>query len=86
MTQYNTKYYAPIFGQEATERLEKFASLVERGRIKADVDIKEVALNVVAGNYTGDFSEMIKPKQFSEATLEKRYQAALQKLNTKYGK
>ena len=86
MTQYNTKYYAPIFGEEETQSLEKFASLVERGRIKPEVNTKDVAIKIIKGEYTGDFSEMIKPKQFSEATLEKRYQAALQKLNTKYGK
>lgn len=85
MTQFTEKYYAPILGKDVAEKLEKFATMVKNGRVKEEVDVVEVSRQIVNG-IDVDLTTLTKSKQFSQATIDKRYEAALAKLNKKFGK
>lgn len=87
MTKFVEKYFAPIIGGEKATLLEDFAMKNEQGKIKNDVILDNVVIDIVMGVRT-DLSGLIKPvtRKMSQATIDKRYAKALAKLNEKYGK
>lgn len=87
MTKFVEKYFVPIFGEEQAKLLEDFARKYQQGKIKDDVNQYEVAFRIAGGYYT-DITEFIKPtsRVYTQATIDKRYAKALEKLNAKYGK
>ena len=87
MTKFVEKYFAPILGEAEAQLLEDFATKFQQGKIKDDVNQYEVAHRIVGG-YCTDITEYIKPthRVYSQATIDKRYNKALEKLNAKYGK
>lgn len=87
MTKFVEKYFVPIMGKEEAELLEDFAMKFEQGKIKYGIVTKNIVDEIVYGLRT-DLSDLLKPitRKPTQATIDKRYAKALEKLNAKYGK
>ena len=87
MTKFVEKYFAPILGETEAQLLEDFATKFQQGKIKDGVNQYDVAIRIVNGDCT-DISAYVKPthRVYSQATIDKRYNKALEKLNAKYNK
>lgn len=87
MTKFVEKYFAPIIGYGKASLLEDFAMKFEQGKIKDDVVTDNIVVDIVYGVRT-DLSDLLKPitRKPTQATIDKRYAKALEKLNAKYGK
>lgn len=87
MTKFVEKYFVPILGEEEAKLLEDFAMKFQQGKIKDGVNQYEIAYRI-AGGYCTDITAYIKPthRVYTQATIDARYNKALEKLNAKYGK
>ena len=87
MTKFVEKYFAPIIGYGKASLLEDFAMKFEQGKIKDDVVADNIVVDIVYGVRT-DLTDLLKPitRKPTQATIDKRYAKALEKLNAKYGK
>lgn len=87
MTKFVEKYFAPVIGYDEAKLLEDFVMKFQQGKIKDGVNQYEVAIRIVEGDCT-DITSYIKPtsRVYTQATIDKRYAKALEKLNAKYGK
>lgn len=87
MTKFVEKYFAPIIGYEKASLLEDFAMKYEQRKIKDDVLADTVVFDIIC-NVRTDIADLLKPitRKPTQATIDKRYAKALEKLNAKYGK
>ena len=87
MTKFVEKYFAPIIGEESASVLEDFVMKYNQGKIIDNAVNEAVIQNIISGNRK-DIVDLLKPvtRKPTQATIDKRYNKALEKLNAKYGK